>query len=75
MKRFRETAIQFADVDEADVLEFSLGIGFRNGKAPMGNGRTLIRGTKKSPVCAKVTILGAGFRTRVGSCRRDLLRY
>jgi len=28
----------------------------------MGNGRTLVRGTKKSPACAKVTILRAASR-------------
>jgi hypothetical protein len=27
---------------------------------------------KKSPACAKVTILRAGFEIRVGSCCRDL---
>jgi hypothetical protein len=66
--------LQFADVMKPICRNCSWAWSSETVKAHIWNGRTLIRGTNKSPACAKVTILRATSRLE-WVCRRDLLRY
>jgi hypothetical protein len=54
--------LQFAHVDETDVLEFFLGIGFRNGEGTHVESSDFDARNKEVTACAKVTILRAASR-------------
>jgi hypothetical protein len=54
--------LQFADVMKPICWNCSWAWSSETVKAHIWNGRTLIRGTNKSPACAKVTILRAASR-------------